>query len=131
ARPGDAPAPLAAYFAAAGIPSTVILPRNKVSLAQLIQPIADGAITLSLDTDFDGCMKIVQEVTKDGSIYLATSMNSLRVEGQKTISLEIVQQLGWEVPDFIVVPGGNLGNISAIANGFLLMKQMGMVDRIP
>ena len=76
-------------------------------------------------------MKIVQEITRDGSIYLANSMNSLRVEGQKTISFEIAQQLDWEVPDFVVVPGGNLGNISAIASGFLLMKQMGLVDRIP
>ena len=106
-------------------------PKTRSRIAQLIQPIANGAITLSIDTDFDGCMKIVQEITRDGSIYLANSMNSLRVEGQKTISFEIAQQLGWEVPDFVVVPGGNLGNISAIANGFVLMKQMGLVDRIP
>src|SRR5947207_141915 len=131
ASTGDTSAALSAYCAAAGIPSIVFLPKDKVSIAQLIQPISNGAITFSIDTDFDGCMKIVQEITKDGSIYLANSMNSLRVEGQKTISFEIVQQLGWEVPDFVVVPGGNLGNISAIANGFLMMKQMGMVDRIP
>jgi threonine synthase len=109
----------------------VFLPRDKVSLAQLIQPIANGAITLSIDTDFDGCMKIVREITADGSIYLANSMNSLRVEGQKTISFEISQQLGWDVPDFVVMPGGNLGNVSAVASGFLLMKQMGMIARIP
>jgi threonine synthase len=131
ASTGDTSAALSAYCAAAGIPSIVFLPRDKVSLAQLIQPIANGAITLSIDTDFDGCMKIVQEITRDGSIYLANSMNSLRIEGQKTISFEIAQQLGWEVPDFVVVPGGNLGNISAIANGFILMKQMGLVRRIP
>jgi len=131
ASTGDTSAALSAYCAAAGLPSIVFLPRDKVSLAQLIQPIANGAITLSIDTDFDGCMKIVQEITADGSIYLANSMNSLRIEGQKTISFEIAQQLGWEVPDFVVVPGGNLGNISAIANGFLLMKQMGLVPRIP
>src|SRR5436190_7220366 len=131
ASTGDTSAALSAYCAAAGLPSIVFLPKDKVSIAQLIQPLANGAITLSIDTDFDGCMKIVQEITRDGSIYLANSMNSLRVEGQKTISFEIVQQLGWEVPDFVVVPGGNLGNISAIANGFLMMKQMGMVDRIP
>jgi len=131
ASTGDTSAALAAYCAAAGIPSIVLLPKDKVSLAQLIQPISNGAITLSIDTDFDGCMKIVQEITRDGSIYLANSMNSLRVEGQKTISFEIAQQLNWEVPDFVVVPGGNLGNVSAIANGFLLMKQMGLVDRIP
>src|SRR5678815_1747837 len=131
ASTGDTSAALSAYCAAAGLPSIVFLPKDKVSLAQLIQPIANGAITLSIDTDFDGCMKIVQEITRDGSIYLANSMNSLRVEGQKTISFEIAQQLNWEVPDFVVVPGGNLGNVSAIANGFLLMKQMGLVDRIP
>jgi threonine synthase len=131
ASTGDTSAALSAYSAAAGLPSIVFLPRDKVSLAQLIQPIANGAITLSIDTDFDGCMKIVQEITRDGSIYLANSMNSLRVEGQKTISLEIAQQFGWEVPDFVVIPGGNLGNVSAIANGFVLMKQMSLVDRIP
>ena len=131
ASTGDTSAALSAYCAAAGIPSIVFLPRDKVSLAQLIQPIANGAITLSIDTDFDGCMKIVQEITRDGSIYLANSMNSLRIEGQKTISFEIVQQLGWEAPDFVVVPGGNLGNVSAIGSGFVLMKQMGLIGRIP
>jgi threonine synthase len=131
ASTGDTSAALAAYCAAAGLPSIVFLPKDKVSIAQLIQPLANGAITISIDTDFDGCMKIVQEITKDGSIYLANSMNSLRVEGQKTISFEIVQQLGWEVPDFIVLPGGNLGNVSAVCNGFVMLKQMGLVDRIP
>ena len=80
---------------------------------------------LALDTDFDGCMKIVQEVTRDNSIYLANSMNSLRVEGQKTVGIEIVQQLGWHVPDWIVLPSGNLGNISALAKGLALAKNAG------
>lgn len=131
ASTGDTSAALSAYCAAAGIPSIVFLPKDKVSIAQLIQPVANNAITISIDTDFDGCMKIVQEITKDRSIYLANSMNSLRVEGQKTISFEIVQQLGWQVPDFVVVPGGNLGNVSAIGSGFLLMRDLGMIDRLP
>jgi threonine synthase len=131
ASTGDTSAALSAFCAAAGIPSIVFLPKDKVSVAQLIQPLANGAITISLDTDFDGCMKIVEQITRDGSIYLANSMNSLRVEGQKTISLEIAQQLGWEIPDFVVIPGGNLGNISAIAGGFLLMKDLGLIDRLP
>jgi threonine synthase len=131
ASTGDTSAALSAYCAAAGLPSIVFLPKDKVSVAQLIQPLANGAITISLDTDFDGCMKIVEQITRDGSIYLANSMNSLRVEGQKTISLEIAQQLAWELPDFVVIPGGNLGNISAIASGFLLMKDLGMIDRLP
>jgi threonine synthase len=131
ASTGDTSAALAAYCAAAGIPSIVFLPKGKVSVAQLIQPVANNAITISIDTDFDGCMKIVQEITKDTSIYLANSMNSLRVEGQKTISFEIVQQMGWQVPDFVVVPGGNLGNVSAIGSGFLLMRDLGIIDRLP
>jgi threonine synthase len=76
-------------------------------------------------------MKIVREITSDGSIYLANSMNSLRVEGQKTISVEIVQQLNWETPDFVVVPGGNLGNISAVGKGFMEMRDLGLVDKLP
>src|SRR5206468_3755605 len=130
ASTGDTSAALSAYCAAAGIPAIVFLPKDKVSVAQLIQPVANDAITISIDTDFDGCMRIVQEITKDGSIYLANSMNSLRVEGQKTISFEIVQQLDWQVPDFVIVPGGNLGNVSAIGNGFLLMREMGIIDRL-
>src|SRR5499426_1940887 len=131
ASTGDTSAALSAYCAAAGIPSIVFLPKDKVSIAQLIQPVANNAITISIDTDFDGCMRIVQEITKDSSIYLANSMNSLRVEGQKTISFEIAQQMGWDAPDFVVVPGGNLGNVSAIGNGFLLMHDLGLISRLP
>ena len=131
ASTGDTSAALAAYCAAAGIPAIVILPRNKVSTAQLIQPMANGALTLSLDTDFDGCMRVVRELCTRENIYLANSMNSLRLEGQKTISLEIVQQFDWEVPDVVIVPGGNLGNITAIGRGFLLMRDVGMIDRLP
>ncbi len=131
ASTGDTSAALAAYAAVAGIPSIVFLPRGKISTAQLIQPIANGARVLALDTDFDGCMRIVQEVTADRSIYLANSMNSLRVEGQKTVGIEIVQQLGWQVPDWIVLPSGNLGNISALAKGLKLAHRLGVIDRLP
>ena len=131
ASTGDTSAALAAYGAAAGIPTIVFLPRNKVSAAQLIQPIANGAMVLALDTDFDGCMAIVKEVTKDNSIYLANSMNSLRIEGQKTVGIEIVQQFDWEVPDWIIIPVGNLGNISALGKGLLLMRELGLIDRLP
>jgi len=131
ASTGDTSAALAAYAAAAGIPAIVFLPAGKISTAQLIQPIAHGARVLALDTDFDGCMRIVQEVTADRSIYLANSMNSLRVEGQKTVGIEIVQQLGWRAPDWIILPSGNLGNISALAKGLLLAKELGVIDRLP
>jgi threonine synthase len=131
ASTGDTSAALAAYCAAAGIPSIVFLPGDKVSVAQLIQPISNGSIVLSLDTDFDGCMKIVQEITEDKSIYLANSMNSLRIEGQKTISVEICQQFGWEVPDVVIIPGGNLGNVSALGRGFDMMLELGLIDKRP
>jgi threonine synthase len=76
-------------------------------------------------------MRIVKEITDDGSIYLANSMNSLRIEGQKTVAIEIVQQLDWEVPDWVVIPGGNLGNVYALGKGFLLMKELGLISRLP
>lgn len=131
ASTGDTSAALSAYAAYAGIPSIVFLPKEKVTTAQLIQPISNGAIVLSLDTDFDGCMKIVQEITRDNGIYLANSMNSLRIEGQKTISIEITQQFNWQIPDTVIIPGGNLGNVSALGNGFKMLKDMGLIDRLP
>src|SRR3990172_2655656 len=131
ASTGDTSAPLAGYFAAAGIQSIVLLPKGKISVAQLIQPIANGALVLSLDTDFDGCMSIVKEITNDETIYLANSMNSLRIEGQKTVGIEIVQQFDWETPDVIVIPGGNLGNVSALGNGLLMMRDLGLISKLP
>jgi threonine synthase len=131
ASTGDTSASLAAYCATAGIPAIVFLPKNKVSSAQLVQPLAHGAITLAIDTDFDGCMEIVKQITNRNNIYLANSMNSLRIEGQKTISFELCQQFDWAVPDLIVIPGGNLGNVSALGQGFLLMKAVGLIDRLP
>ena len=131
ASTGDTSAALSAYCAAAGIPSIVFLPKDKVSNAQLVQPISNGALTLSIDTDFDGCMEIVREICKNNNIYLANSMNSLRIEGQKTLSIEIVQQFDWEVPDVVVIPGGNLGNVTALGNGFLMMRELGMIDKQP
>ncbi len=131
ASTGDTSAALAAYCAAAGIPSIVFLPRDKVSAAQLVQPIAHGAMVVSLDTDFDGCMAIVKEITRDNTIYLANSMNSLRIEGQKTVGIEIVQQFDWKAPDWIIIPSGNLGNVSALGKGLLLLKQLGVIDRLP
>ena len=131
ASTGDTSAALSAYCAAAGIPSVVLLPRGKISTAQLVQPISNGALVLELDTDFDGCMKVVRDLSRTKDIYLANSMNSLRIEGQKTASIEIAQQLGWTSPDWIVIPGGNLGNASAVGKGYVLLKELGLVDRLP
>ena len=131
ASTGDTSAALTAYAPTAGIPTIVFLPRNKISTAQLVQPMSNGAMVISLDTDFDGCMRVVREVTRDNTIYLANSMNSLRIEGQKTISVEIVQQFDWEVPDAIIIPGGNLGNVSALGNGFRMMLDLGLITKKP
>ncbi len=131
ASTGDTSAALAAYAAAAGIPAVVLLPRDRVSIAQLLQPIANGAITLSLETDFDGCMALVQRLAESPEIYLANSMNSLRIEGQKTVGIEIVQQFEWQVPDWIFLPGGNLGNVSALGKGLLELLELGLIDRLP
>jgi len=131
ASTGDTSASLAAYGAAAGLPVAVLLPSGKVSTAQLVQPIANGALVMSLDTDFDGCMAIVQKLADAKLVYLANSMNALRLEGQKTVAIEIVQQFDWEVPDWIVLPSGNLGNAGALYAGFRMMKELGLITRYP
>jgi threonine synthase len=131
ASTGDTSAALASYAAAAGIPAVIFLPAGKVSTAQLIQPVANGAHVLALETDFDGCMRIVREVTQDNSIYLANSMNSLRIEGQKSVAIEIVRQFDWEPPDWIIIPVGNLGNISALYKGLKLLLDLGLITRMP
>ena len=131
ASTGDTSAALAAYCAHAGIQAVVFLPRDRVSTAQLVQPMSNNALVLSLDTDFDGCMRLVQEICHRENIYLANSMNSLRVEGQKTVSVELLQQFDWDLPQWVVVPGGNLGNVSALGKGFSELREMGLIDRVP
>jgi threonine synthase len=131
ASTGDTSASLAAYAAAAGIPAVVILPRGKVTTAQLVQPLANGATVLSLETDFDGCMAIVRRLAAEGRVYLANSMNSLRVEGQKTVAVEIVQQFDWQVPDVVIIPSGNLGNVSALGAGFDMLEELGITRKRP
>jgi threonine synthase len=131
ASTGDTSASLAAYAAAAGIPAVVILPRGKITTAQLVQPLANGATVLSIDTDFDGCMAIVQRLAAEHRVYLANSMNSLRLEGQKTVAIEIVQQFDWQVPDVVIIPGGNLGNVSALGAGFDMLEALGIISRRP
>ena len=80
---------------------------------------------------FDGCMDIVKRVSESDGVYLANSMNSLRIEGQKTVGIEVIQQLDWEVPEWIIIPGGNLGNVSALAKGLDLMLEVGLIDKMP
>jgi threonine synthase len=131
ASTGDTSASLAAYAAAAGIRALVLLPRGLVSTAQLVQPLASGALVLALDTDFDGCMAIVQRLAREEGVYLANSMNPLRLEGQKTVAVEIVQQFDWQVPDWLIIPGGNLGNVAALGAGLDMMEALGLITKRP
>jgi threonine synthase len=131
ASTGDTSASLAAYGAAAGMPVAVLLPRGMVSSAQLVQPLAHGARVFALETDFDGCMAVVKELARRDLVYLANSMNPLRIEGQKSVSIEMVQQLDWQTPDWVILPGGNLGNAAALYAGFAMMRDLGVVTRLP
>ncbi|MEE2962402.1 MAG: threonine synthase [Myxococcota bacterium] len=131
ASTGDTSAALAAYGAAAGIPTLVLLPKGKISAAQLVQPLSHGAKVIAIDSDFDGCMKHVQALCEAENVYLANSKNSLRIEGQKTVALEIAQGLGWNVPNWVVIPGGNLGNVSALYKGFQMLKDANLISKIP
>ena len=131
ASTGDTSAALAAYGAAAGIPVVVLLPKGKVSEAQLLQPLAHGARVVAVDGDFDDCMRHVQSLAEDPRFYLANSKNSLRIEGQKTVAYEIAQDLEWQIPDWVAIPGGNLGNVSALVRGFADLKRAGLIPRTP
>ena len=131
ASTGDTSAALAAYGAAAGLRTLVLLPAGKISAAQLVQPLSSGARVIAIDTDFDGCMAHVSRLCDDEGVYLANSKNSLRIEGQKTVAYEIAQGLGWRLPDWVAIPGGNLGNVSALVKGFTDLRDAGITDRVP
>lgn len=131
ASTGDTSAALAAYGAAAGLRTLVLLPRGKITAAQLVQPLSSGAHVIAIDTDFDGCMAHVQRLCDEEGVYLANSKNSLRIEGQKTVAFEIVQALGWQVPDWVAIPGGNLGNVSALVAGFSMLQAAGIIAHAP
>jgi len=132
ASTGDTSAAMAAYAARVpGMRGVVVLPRDQVTLEQLAQPIASGALTVSLPTDFDGCIRILREVCARRPLYLLNSVNPLRLEGQKAIAYEIAQQCGWDLPEWVVVPVGNAGNIAAIGRGFDDLVELGLVARRP
>lgn len=132
ASTGDTSAALAAYAARVpGLKALVVLPRDKVTPEQLAQPLAAGALTLSLPTDFDGCLRILRALCDRLPLYLLNSVNPLRIEGQKAIVFEILEGLGWRPPDWIVLPVGNAGNIAALGKGLLELRELGIIDRLP
>jgi threonine synthase len=122
---------MAAYAARAGIKAFVFIPSGQIALGKLSQALDYGAIVLQIDGDFDDAMRLVREVANRSRLYLLNSVNPFRLEGQKTIAFEMAQQRGWRAPDRIVVPGGNLGNSSAIAKGFHELLELGVIAKMP
>jgi threonine synthase len=131
ASTGNTSASMAAYAARGGMRSLVLIPEGKVSWGKLSQALDYGAVTCQLRTDFDGCMRVLNEVVQRMPIYLLNSVNPYRLEGQKAAAIELMEQLDWEPPDHIIVPGGNLGNSSALGKAFIEMRQLGIISRLP
>lgn len=131
ASTGNTSAAMAAYAARAGMHSLVLIPEGKIAWGKLSQAIDYGALTCQLHTDFDGCVRVLSEVVRRAPVYLLNSVNPYRLEGQKTPALEIAEELDWQVPDHLIVPGGNLANSSALGKAFLEMTHLGLTDRVP
>jgi threonine synthase len=131
ASTGNTSASLAAYAALAGLPALVLVPIGQVSLGKLAQTIAYGARTLLVRGDFDDCLRLVRAASDKLGVYLANSINPYRIAGQKTIILELLQQLDWQAPDWIVLPAGNLGNTSAFGAALREARELGLIDRMP
>ena len=131
ASTGNTSASVAAYAARAEMKSIVLLPVGQVASGKLAQAIEYGAHVLQLQTDFDGCLKVLHEVVQRFPAYLLNSMNPYRLEGQKTVAFEIMEQLDWNVPDHVIVPGGNLANSSALGKGFLELRDLGLIRTLP
>ena len=131
ASTGNTAASLAAYAARANLKCVVLLPEGQVSAAKLAQSMDYGATILEVAGNFDDCMRLTQELADVEWIYIANSVNPFRIEGQKTVAYELMMQRDWQVPDHVVVPGGNMGNSSALGKGFAEMKRMGLIDHVP
>jgi threonine synthase len=131
ASTGNTSASMAAYAARAGMKAVVFVPAGKISAAKLAQALEFGAFVIEIGENFDQAFSMLRLLTEEMGLYLVNSINPFRLEGQKTILCEILEQRGWRVPDYIFVPGGNLGNVSAIGKGLLELKQFGLVDKLP
>ncbi len=131
ASTGNTSASVALYAHSCGLRCTVFIGSGRIAFGKLSQAMDYGAQTIQIRGDFDDCMQQVQDVCSRLGLYLLNSLNPFRLEGQKTIMYRIIEQLGWQVPDWIVVPGGNLGNSSAFGKAFAELKQLGLIERIP
>jgi threonine synthase len=131
ASTGNTSASLASYAAQAGMQSIVFLPAGNVAAGKLAQSLAYGATTVQIEGDFDDAMRLVEQVCNEMGIYLLNSLNPFRVEGQKAIGFELLQQLNWQAPDWLVLPAGNLGNTSAIGKAFRQAYQLSLISHMP
>ncbi len=131
ASTGNTSASVALYAHSCGLKCTVFIGSGRIAFGKLSQAMDYGAQTIQIQGDFDDCMRQVQAVCTELGLYLLNSLNPFRLEGQKTIMYRIIEALGWQAPDWIVVPGGNLGNSSAFGKAFLELKQLGLIDRVP
>jgi threonine synthase len=131
ASTGNTAASLAAYAARAGLQCAILVPRGQITRAKLAQSMDYGAMICEIEGNFDACMRLIQELGDDPSIYIANSINPFRIEGQKTVAFELMGQCAWHAPDHVVVPGGNMGNSSAFGKGFDDLLRLGMIDRLP
>jgi threonine synthase len=131
ASTGNTSASMAAYAARAGMRSLVLIPQGQITWGKLSQALDYGAVTCQLKADFDGCMRVLDEVVQRMPVYLLNSVNPYRLEGQKTAAIELLERFDWKSPDHVIVPGGNLGNSSALGKAFLEMKELGLISRPP
>ncbi|MDE1162122.1 MAG: threonine synthase [Acidobacteriaceae bacterium] len=131
ASTGNTSAAMAAYAARAGLRSMVLIPEGKIAWGKLSQSMDYGSMTVQLRTDFDGCVRVLNEIVQRAPVYLLNSVNPYRLEGQKTPAFEILEQMDWQVPHHIIVPGGNLANCSALGKGFGELKHLGFINRVP
>ena len=131
ASTGNTAAALAAYAALGGLTALVLVPKGHVALGKLAQALAYGARTLLVRGSFDQCLELADQASERLGVYLLNSVNPFRLEGQKTIVLELLQQLAWQPPDWIVVPAGNLGNTAAFGKALAEACEWGLIDRLP
>jgi threonine synthase len=131
ASTGNTSAAVALYAHSCNLKCTAFIGSGRIAFGKLSQAMDYGAQTIQISGDFDDCMRQVQDVCAKLGLYLLNSLNPFRLEGQKTIMYRIIEQMGWQVPDWIVVPGGNLGNSSAFGKAFQELKELGLTEKVP
>jgi len=122
---------MAAYAAAGGLKAVIFIPHGNIAYGKLAQALEYGALTFQVEANFDQILALVRELAEREGMYLLNSVNPFRIEGQKTIIIELLEQCGWKTPDWIVLPGGNLGNTSAFGKALRELRQAGLSDRLP